>query len=72
MAFLKPEMYCADWCLAAGQKRDIIENFSELGPKDVLKFCEECVLNFDAVAENSGCQVPGTFYEKEPPQRLLI
>jgi len=68
MAFLKPEKYCADRCIATGNC-DILEDFYELGPQDVLKFCEECVLNFDDVEDNLGCDVPDAFYEKEPPLR---
>lgn len=73
MAFLKPEKYCADRCVATGNC-DILEDFYELGPEDVLKFCEECVLNFDdeTVSDensSSGCEIPDAFYEKEPPLR---
>ncbi len=67
MAFLKPDKYCADRCLATGNC-DILEDFYELGPEDVLKFCEECVLNFDTT-DAVGCEVPEAFYEKEPPLR---
>lgn len=70
MAFLKPDKYCADRCLATGNC-DILEDFYELSAMDVLKFCEECVLNFDEDIsdESSGCDVPEAFYEKEPPLR---
>jgi len=70
MAFLKPEQYCADRCVATGNC-DILEEFYELGPQDVIKFCEECVLNFDEVDDEGGseCEVPEAFYEKEPPLR---
>jgi len=71
MAFLKPEKYCADRCIATGNC-DILEDFYELGPEDVLSFCEECVLNFDEPdtdGSSSGCDVPDAFYEKEPPLR---
>lgn len=71
MAFLKPEKYCADRCVATGNC-DIFEDFYELGPEDVLKFCEECVLFDDDSAtteSESGCDVPDAFYEKEPPLR---
>jgi len=67
MAFLKPEKYCADRCVATGNC-DIYEDFYELGPEDVLKFCEECVLNFDEESADK-CDVPDAFYEKEPPLR---
>lgn len=66
MAFLKPEKYCADRCLATGNC-DILEDFYEMGPEDVLKFCEECVLGDDDTS--MGCDVPEAFYEKEPPLR---
>jgi len=75
MAFLKPEKYCADRCIATGNC-DIMEDFYELGPEEVLAFCEECVLNFDDDADagegsssSSGCDIPEAFYEKEPPLR---
>ena len=71
MAFLKPDKYCADRCIATGNC-DILEDFYELGPEDVLKFCEECVLNFESESfdqEHSDCNVPEAFYEKEPPLR---
>ena len=69
MAFLKPEKYCADRCVATGNC-DIFQDFYELGPEDVLKFCEECVLNFDEDLDSEGgCDVPDAFYEKEPPLR---
>mmetsp|Transcript_23974 Transcript_23974/g.52482 ORF Transcript_23974/g.52482 Transcript_23974/m.52482 type:complete len:231 (-) Transcript_23974:394-1086(-) len=71
MAFLKPQKYCADRCVATGNC-DIFEDFYELGPEDVLKFCEECVLFDDDSAtteSESGCDVPDAFYEKEPPLR---
>mmetsp|Transcript_159 Transcript_159/g.359 ORF Transcript_159/g.359 Transcript_159/m.359 type:complete len:222 (-) Transcript_159:355-1020(-) len=67
MAFLKPEKYCADRCLATGNC-DILEDFYELGPEDVVKFCEECVLGGDSDV-SLGCDVPEAFYEKEPPLR---
>ena len=69
MAFLKPEKYCADRCVATGNC-DIFQDFYELGPEDVLKFCEECVLNFDEDLDSEGgCDVPDAFYDKEPPLR---
>ena len=71
MAFLKPDKYCADRCLATGNC-DILEDFYEMGPEDVVKFCEECVLNFNDESfdlEHSDCSVPVAFYEKEPPLR---
>lgn len=74
MAFLKPEKYCSDRCLATGNC-DILEDFYEMGPEDVVKFCEECVLaGFDNDDDDNGeeflgCDVPEAFYEKEPPLR---
>jgi len=76
MAFMKPEKYCADRCVATGNC-DILEDFYELNAHDVLKFCEECVLNFDVPEGDyddeddggGGCVVPDAFYEKEPPLR---
>merc|ERR1711862_61789 len=73
LAFLHPEKYCADRCIATGNC-DILEDFYELGPEDVLSFCEECILNFDEPdADGSSssieCDIPDAFYEKEPPLR---
>jgi len=76
MAFTKPEQYCADRCVATGNC-DILEDFYELTPESVIKFCEECVLNFDEEGDNfdgssgssAGCDIPDAFYEKEPPLR---
>jgi len=65
MAFTKPEQYCADRCIATGNC-DIYQDFYELSPQDVLNFCEECVLND---TDDSTCDVPDAFYEKEPPLR---
>jgi len=67
MAFTKPEQYCADRFVATGNC-DILEDFYELTPESVIQFCEECVLNFDD-ENDSGCDVPDAFYEKEPPIR---
>lgn len=68
MAFLKPEKYCADRCVATGNC-DVYEDFYELDPEKVLAFCEECVLNDMEGDDGDGCDVPDAFYEKEPPLR---
>jgi hypothetical protein len=70
MAFTKPEKYCADRCVATGNC-DILEDFYELGPEDVIKFCEECVLNNndENIEDGAGCVLPDAFYDKEPPLR---
>jgi len=65
MAFAKPDKYCADRCVATGNC-DILQDFYELGPEDVLKFCEECVLDNK---DGGSCDVPDAFYDKEPPLR---
>ena len=69
MAFTKPEKYCADRCVATGNC-DILEDFYELGPEDVIAFCKECVLNNndETIEDGAGCVIPDAFYDKEPPQ----
>jgi hypothetical protein len=44
LAFKKPEAYCADRCLSTGHC-DVYEDFLEMSVKEVLAFCEECVLS---------------------------
>ena len=44
LAFKKPEVYCADRCLATGHC-DVYEDFLEMSVEEVLTFCEECVLS---------------------------
>jgi hypothetical protein len=68
MAFTKPEKYCADRCVATGNC-DILEDFYELGPEDVIAFCKECVLNNndETIEDGAGCVIPEAFYDKEPP-----
>ena len=71
MAFTKPEKYCADRCVATGNC-DILEDFYELGPEDVIAFCKECVLNNndETIEDGAGCVIPEAFYEKEPPPQF--
>ena len=63
MAFSDPERYCQDRCVATGNC-DILEDFYELSPEDVLKFCTDCVLSED---EDGECPITDAFYDKPRP-----
>lgn len=63
LAFKDPEKYCADRCVTTGNC-DIFEDFYELSPEDVIKFCTECVLSED---EDGECPIPDGFYDKPRP-----
>jgi hypothetical protein len=63
LAFRDPEKYCADRCVATGNC-DIFEDFYDLSPQDVIKFCTECVLSED---EDGECPIPDGFYDKPRP-----
>ena len=57
-----PSMYCADRCVSTGHC-DVYEDFFEMSPKDVVKFCVECVLS----EQEEPCDVPDGFYDKLSP-----
>lgn len=63
MAVNDPQRYCADRCLSTGNC-DVFEDFYELGPEDVMKFCTDCVLSED----EEPCDVPDAFYNEPLPQ----
>jgi hypothetical protein len=63
LAWKDPERYCADRCITTGNC-DVFEDFFELGPKEVLSFCTECVLS---ESEDDHCDVPDGFYDKLMP-----
>ena len=63
LAWKDPERYCADRCISTGNC-DIFEDFFELSPREVLSFCEECVLGD---TEEDQCDVPDGFYNKPMP-----
>jgi hypothetical protein len=54
-----PAAYCADRCVSTGNC-DIFEDFFELSPQEVLKFCKDCVLS----EEEEPCEVPESVYGK--------
>ena len=54
-----PEKYCADRCIATGNC-EVFEDFFELSPKQVVKFCEECVLS----DEEESCDLPESVLDK--------
>ncbi|CAB9498668.1 expressed unknown protein [Seminavis robusta] len=53
-----PQKYCADRCVATGNC-DVYEDIFELGPEEVLAFCNDCVLS----EEKEECDIPTAFYE---------
>ena len=57
-----PSTYCADRCVSTGHC-DVYEDFFEMKPQDVVKFCVECVLS----EEEEPCDVPDGFYDKLLP-----
>ena len=62
MANTNPSAYCADRCVATGHC-DVYEDIFEMSPKDVIKFCVDCVLS----DEQEECDIPGDFYNKLSP-----
>ncbi|CAB9524269.1 expressed unknown protein [Seminavis robusta] len=52
-----PERYCADRCVATGNC-EVYEDIFELGPEEVLSFCNECVLS----ENKEECDIPPAFY----------
>lgn len=60
-----PERYCADRCLATGHC-DVLEDFFEMDAKQVVEFCEECVLG-----DNEECDIPDSMYNNDYPDFAL-
>jgi hypothetical protein len=60
-----PEKYCADRCLATGNC-DILEDFFEMDAKQVVSFCEECVLG-----DHDECAIPETMLNNDYPDFSL-
>mmetsp|Transcript_24006 Transcript_24006/g.57957 ORF Transcript_24006/g.57957 Transcript_24006/m.57957 type:complete len:192 (-) Transcript_24006:258-833(-) len=58
MAGDDPMRYCADRCVSTGNC-DVFEDMFEMGPSEVMKFCEECVLS----EEEDPCDVPASVFE---------
>lgn len=65
MAWKNPQRYCADRCITTGNC-DIYEDFFELDPHEVIKFCTECVLSED----EEPCEVPEGFYDNLRPWNI--
>jgi len=62
MAVHDPQRYCADRCIATGNC-DVFEDFYQMSPEEVIKFCTECVLS-----EGEGeCDIPEGFYDQLRP-----
>ncbi len=58
MARDDPMRYCADRCVSTGNCQ-VWEDMFELSAKEVMEFCEECVLS----EEEEPCDVPEKFIE---------
>lgn len=58
MARDDPARYCADRCVATGNCQ-VWEDMFEMGPGEVRKFCEDCVLS----EEEEPCDVPDAFLD---------
>lgn len=58
MARDDPMRYCADRCVSTGNCQ-VWEDMFDLSAKEVMKFCEECVLS----EEEEPCDVPEKFLE---------
>lgn len=53
-----PQRYCADRCISTGNC-DVFEDFFDLSPTEVLKFCNDCVLSDG----EEPCDIPDAFYD---------
>lgn len=53
-----PQAYCADRCIATGNC-EVFEDIFDLSPREVMAFCEECVLSDD----EEPCDVPEALFE---------
>jgi hypothetical protein len=60
-----PETYCADRCLATGNC-DVLEDFFEMDAKQVVTFCEECVLG-----DHDECPIPEAMFNNDYPDFSL-
>jgi len=57
LAFDDPQRYCADRCVTTGNC-EVFEDFYELSPTDVMKFCTDCVLS----EGEEPCDIPPSFF----------
>ena len=62
MAFNDPMRYCADRCVSTGNC-DVFEDVYDMSPRQVIAFCEECVLS----EEEEPCDVPESMFEGLEP-----
>jgi hypothetical protein len=60
-----PEQYCADRCLATGNC-DVLEDFFEMDAKQVVSFCEDCVLG-----DHDECAIPEAMFNNDYPDFSL-
>ncbi|KAL7487576.1 hypothetical protein ACHAW6_013152 [Cyclotella cf. meneghiniana] len=60
MATDDPMRYCADRCVSTGNC-DVFEDMFDLDPREVIKFCKECVLSED----EEPCDIPEKFLEDD-------
>lgn len=60
MANDDPMRYCADRCVSTGNC-DVFEDMFDMDPREVIKFCKECVLSED----EEPCDVPDAFLDDD-------
>eukprot|EP00558_Chaetoceros_sp_UNC1202_P007175 CAMPEP_0197246624 /NCGR_PEP_ID=MMETSP1429-20130617/18391_1 /TAXON_ID=49237 /ORGANISM="Chaetoceros sp., Strain UNC1202" /LENGTH=170 /DNA_ID=CAMNT_0042707329 /DNA_START=70 /DNA_END=582 /DNA_ORIENTATION=+ len=61
-----PQKYCADRCVSTGHC-DILEDMFEMDPREVIKFCTDCVLS----DEEEPCDIPETLLSGDFPDLSL-
>eukprot|EP00521_Asterionellopsis_glacialis_P004072 CAMPEP_0195267766 /NCGR_PEP_ID=MMETSP0706-20130129/12776_1 /TAXON_ID=33640 /ORGANISM="Asterionellopsis glacialis, Strain CCMP134" /LENGTH=164 /DNA_ID=CAMNT_0040322561 /DNA_START=260 /DNA_END=754 /DNA_ORIENTATION=- len=66
MAKINPQAYCVDRCIATGNC-DVFEDIFEMSPKEVIQFCDECVLSED----EEPCDVPEAMLNAETAMEQL-
>ena len=66
MARNNPAKYCADRCIATGNC-EVFEDYFEMGPDEVIKFCNECVLSEDDIP----CDIPQSMLDNDYPEFAL-
>ena len=66
MARNNPAKYCADRCIATGNC-EVFEDYFDMGPDEVIKFCNECVLSEDDIP----CDIPQSMLDGDYPEFAL-
>jgi len=66
MARNNPAKYCADRCISTGHC-EVYEDYFDMGPDEVIKFCNECVLSDDELP----CDIPDSMLDGDYPELAL-